>query len=125
MPGADEDAARIAAFIRANLDRITAIHVTLDTHQVGLSLNQIKTRLGRCSLLYILSITTPICIQRMHISHGVFWRGPYGAPPPPFTVITHADAQGGKWTPVNPEQRVREYALVCHEILNRGFVYLN
>lgn len=44
----------------------------------------------------------------MHISHGLFWRGPDGAPPPPFTVITHADARAGRWTPVNPEQRVRK-----------------
>ena len=35
VAGADADAARIGAFIHAELDRITAIYVTLDTHQVG------------------------------------------------------------------------------------------
>lgn len=34
VPGADADAARIAAYIHANRDRIASIHVTLDTHQV-------------------------------------------------------------------------------------------
>lgn len=43
----------------------------------------------------------------MHISHGLFWHGEDGTPPPPFTVITHADVQAGKWTPVDPSHKVR------------------
>ena len=35
VPGADEDARRIQAFVEANLDRITNIYVTLDSHQVS------------------------------------------------------------------------------------------
>jgi len=36
VPGADEDARRIQAFVEANLDRITNIYVTLDSHQVSM-----------------------------------------------------------------------------------------
>jgi hypothetical protein len=46
--------------------------------------------------------------QRMHISHGLFWRGRDGEPPPPFTVITHADVQAGTWTPVDAAHKVSE-----------------
>jgi len=42
----------------------------------------------------------------MHISHGLFWRDADGQPPPPFTVITHAEARAGKWAPVDPAHRV-------------------
>eukprot|EP00624_Nannochloropsis_granulata_P007106 evm.model.NODE_6356_length_3053_cov_66.730759.1 len=33
VPGADKDAQRIQAFVEENLDRITNIYVTLDSHQ--------------------------------------------------------------------------------------------
>lgn len=101
VAGADADAARIGAFIRANLGRITAIYVTLDTHQVGVDPWIHATR-PISELIFGI-----IIIQRLHISHGAFWRGPDGAPPPPFTRVALADVQTEKWTPVDPEKKVR------------------
>lgn len=64
MPGADEDAARIAAFIRANVDRITSIYVTLDTHQVTWGLGESTPRLHR--LLHYKTYATKVSHPLMH-----------------------------------------------------------
>jgi nicotinamidase-related amidase len=69
--GAVEDCGRIAAFLYRNLDRITQVVATLDTHTAA------------------------------QIFHPLFWVGPDGAHPPPHTVITLADIEGGRWR-VNP-----------------------
>jgi nicotinamidase-related amidase len=65
--GAVEDSARVAAFLYRNLDRITQVVVTLDTHTAA------------------------------QIFHPLFWVGPDGAHPAPHTVITVADVEGGRW----------------------------
>lgn len=65
--GAVLDCARIASFLYRNLDRITQVVVTLDTHTAA------------------------------QIFHPLFWVGPEGAHPPPHTVITHADVESGRW----------------------------
>lgn len=65
--GALEDCARIASFLYRNLDRITQVVVTLDTHTAA------------------------------QIFHPLFWVGPGGAHPAPHTVITLADVEGGRW----------------------------
>jgi nicotinamidase-related amidase len=65
--GAVEDCARIAAFLYRNLDRVTQVVVTLDTHTAA------------------------------QIFHPLFWVGPDGAHPAPHTVITLADVEGGRW----------------------------
>ena len=65
--GAIEDCERIAAFLYRNLDRITQVVVTLDTHTAA------------------------------QIFHPLFWVGPDGAHPAPHTVITLADVEGGRW----------------------------
>ena len=57
VPGAHEDSARIADFIRSNTDAIDGIYVSLDSH------------------------------HRLHIAHGVFWKNTEGEHPPPFTLI--------------------------------------
>jgi nicotinamidase-related amidase len=65
--GAVEDCARIAAFLYRNLDRITQVVVTLDTHTAA------------------------------QIFHPLFWVGPDGAHPAPHTVITLNDVESGRW----------------------------
>ena len=65
--GAIEDCERIAAFLYRNLDRITQVVATLDTHTAA------------------------------QIFHPLFWVGPDGAHPAPHTVITLADVEGGRW----------------------------
>jgi len=65
--GAIEDCARIAAFLYRNLDRVTEVVVTLDTHTAA------------------------------QIFHPLFWVGPDGTHPAPHTVITLVDVEGGRW----------------------------
>lgn len=77
VPGANADAARLAGLLNRVGDHITAIHVTLDTH------------------------------QWVDISHPIFWRDSTGKPPPPFTTITVADVENNVWQPFKPEQRTR------------------
>ena len=67
IPTADQDAERIATFIRKHTDEIDRIVVTLDSH------------------------------QRVHIAHGIFWVGESGERPPPLTLISRADVARGKW----------------------------
>jgi len=65
--GAVEDCGRITSFLYRNLDRITQVVTTLDTHTAA------------------------------QIFHPLFWAGPDGAHPAPHTVITLADVEGGRW----------------------------
>jgi nicotinamidase-related amidase len=65
--GAIEDCARISAFVYRNLDRISQVIVTLDTHTAA------------------------------QIFHPVFWVDAAGAHPAPHTVITPADVESGRW----------------------------
>lgn len=82
VPGAGADAERLARLLDRLGDRIAAIHVTLDTHQL------------------------------VDISHPIFWRDAKGQPPPPFTQITVADVEKGVWRPFKPEHRPRALAYV-------------
>jgi nicotinamidase-related amidase len=65
--GAIEDCARIAAFLYRNLDRISQVIVTLDTHTAA------------------------------QIFHPMFWVDAAGAHPFPHTVITLGDVESGRW----------------------------
>ena len=65
--GAVEDCERIAAFLYRNLDRITQVVATLDTHTAA------------------------------QIFHPLFWVDATGAHPAPHTVITLADVESGRW----------------------------
>ena len=65
--GAVEDSERIASFLYRNLDRITQVVVTLDTHTAA------------------------------QIFHPLFWVDASGAHPAPHTVITLADVESGRW----------------------------
>lgn len=71
VPGANEDSARIAEFIKTNVDKIDEIYVSLDSH------------------------------HRIHIAHGVFWKNSQGSHPPPFTLIKSSDVEQGTWIPVD------------------------
>jgi nicotinamidase-related amidase len=65
--GAVSDCERIAAFLYRNLDRVTQVVVTLDTHTAA------------------------------QIFHPLFWEGKDGAHPAPHTVITLGDVESGRW----------------------------
>ena len=82
VPGAGADAERLAGLLDRLGDRIAAIHVTLDTHQL------------------------------VDISHPIFWRDANGQPPPPFTQITVADVEQNVWQPFKPEHQLRALAYV-------------
>ncbi|HXK08500.1 MAG TPA: isochorismatase [Vicinamibacteria bacterium] len=65
--GATDDCGRIAAFLYRNLDWITEVVVTLDTHTAA------------------------------QIFHPLFWLDAEGGHPAPHTVITVADVESGRW----------------------------
>jgi nicotinamidase/pyrazinamidase len=69
VSGADADIRRISDFINRNQNDIDHICVTLDSHPVN------------------------------DISHPSFWQDKEGNFPPPFTQITLAEVNVGKWTP--------------------------
>jgi nicotinamidase-related amidase len=65
--GALEDTARVASFLYRNLDAVTEVVVTLDTHTAA------------------------------QIFHPLFWLDAKGHHPPPHTVITVDDVESGRW----------------------------
>jgi nicotinamidase-related amidase len=69
VPGAVEDMQRLRQFILTNQAELDHICVTLDSHPVN------------------------------DISHPAFWQDGAGLPPAPFTQITLAEVQAGRWTP--------------------------
>jgi nicotinamidase-related amidase len=81
VPGAVEDTARAIAFLYRNLDAITELTFSLDTHHV------------------------------FQIFHPSWWVDADGNPPPPFTVITTDDVRASVWRAAAPEnqERAREY----------------
>jgi nicotinamidase/pyrazinamidase len=72
VPGADKDMERLAAFIRNNLNRISEIHCTVDSH------------------------------QNLHIAHPMFWLNSKQENPKPFTPILDTDVRNGTWRPFHP-----------------------
>lgn len=77
VSGASADAERLAQLLNRLGDRIAAIHVTLDTHQL------------------------------VDIAHPIFWRNGVGCPPAPFTQITVADVESGVRQPFRPSHQQR------------------
>jgi len=69
VPGAHADMIRLAALVDRLGRRIEAIQVTLDSHH-----------------LY-------------HVANPLWWTDADGSPPPPFTVISVADVDAGRWRP--------------------------
>mgnify|MGYP006288103459 FL=1 len=69
VPGAVEDTARTAAWLYRNLDRITEVVMSLDTHELH------------------------------QIFHPAFWTDVEGQPPAPLTAITAEEVRSGRWRP--------------------------
>lgn len=67
VPGAEDDMRRAVEWIYKNLDRITTLHFSMDTHRV------------------------------YQIFHPAWWINDEGEHPEPFTQITHDDVRSGKW----------------------------
>jgi len=72
VPGAADDAVRIAAMIGRASGRLDELIVTLDCHHV------------------------------LDVAHPLMWIDARGNPPPPFTTITLEDLEKGAWSPVRP-----------------------
>ena len=70
IPSANDDAERIAAFIKKHSSKIDRIVATMDSH------------------------------HKLHIAHPQVWEDPVtGEQPAPFTQIRHDDIKNGKWKP--------------------------
>jgi len=69
IPSASEDAERIAKLIATHGSKIDRIVATLDSH------------------------------HKLHIAHSCFWFDGLGQHPAPFTIISTADLEAGKWKP--------------------------
>lgn len=72
VQGAEKDIDRLATFIRRIKNKLSDIHITLDSH------------------------------RKVDISHPIWWKDSAGNPPPPFTVISVADVESGRWTTRQP-----------------------
>jgi len=79
VPGAKRDVLRITKFIYDNMDKISNIAVSLDTHLPH------------------------------QIFHPCWWIDENGNHPAPYTVITLADLDAGRWRAVINPQASREY----------------
>ena len=79
VPGAVEDMQRTLVWLYRNLDKLTGLLFSLDTHRV------------------------------FQIFHPAWWRDRHGQPPAPFTPITYAEVRNGIWTPVAHRQECLEY----------------
>src|SRR6185295_7817801 len=79
VPGAVEDTSRTIEWLYKNLDRITQVAFSLDTHRV------------------------------FQIFHPAWWIDDQGNHPAPFTNISLADVREGKWKPVAHPAECLEY----------------
>lgn len=81
VPGADEDMKRLATFVNTHVDRLSKIHVTLDSHHA------------------------------IDVGHPCFWVNSAGDNPAPFTLISADDVKNGTWTPKLPslKQKMVDY----------------
>ncbi|MCI9370265.1 MAG: hypothetical protein HFH65_08105 [Lachnospiraceae bacterium] len=79
VPGAKQDVLRVTKFIYNNMDKISNIAVSLDTHLPH------------------------------QIFHPCWWIDENGNHPAPYTIITLADLDAGRWRTVINPQASREY----------------
>ncbi len=91
VTGADEDMKRLAALLERTEDAFDRVHVTLDSH------------------------------QWVHIAHPIFWEGPDGAAPVPFTRIPVDEVREGRWR--TRDAALRDYGLRYVEELAKGGRY--
>ncbi len=79
VPGAVEDTQRALRWLYGNLDRISALAFSMDTHRV------------------------------FQIFHPAYWVDREGRHPPPFTPIYHEEVRAGRWRPVANAALALEY----------------
>lgn len=79
VPGAVEDTTRTIEWLYRNVDKITQLHFSLDTHRV------------------------------FQIFHPAWWIDDAGKHPAPFTPISYEDVRIGKWKPVAHPAECLEY----------------
>jgi nicotinamidase-related amidase len=79
VPGAVEDMQRTLVWLYSNLDRLTGLLFSLDTHRV------------------------------FQIFHPAWWTNRQGQHPTPLTTITTAEVRNGTWTPRSHHAECREY----------------
>jgi len=79
VPGSHKDIENTTRFIYNNMEKITKIAVSLDTH------------------------------QPQQIFHPAWWVDDQGNHPAPFTIITAEDVENGKWRPTNKPKESLEY----------------
>ena len=82
VPGADEDMKKLSEMTRENLESISDINITLDSH------------------------------NRVHIAHPIWWINSAGKHPDPFTLISDEDVLNGTWRAHNPGFQDRSLAYV-------------
>ena len=82
VDGAEADMGRLARMVNRLGTRLDAIHVTLDTHHY------------------------------VHIAHPIFWKDADGVHPSPFTIISRADVEEGRWSATDPAHHARALAYV-------------
>ncbi len=79
VPGAVEDTQRVVRWLYRNLDRITGLHFSMDTHRI------------------------------FQIFHPAWWVGEGGEHPAPLTTIRSEDVRAGRWTPIAHPRECLEY----------------
>ncbi|MCK6551691.1 nicotinamidase [Myxococcota bacterium] len=79
VPGAIADTDRTIRWLLGNVDKITGLHFSLDTHRV------------------------------FQIFHPAWWVDEQGRHPAPLTVITSDDVRAGKWRPIAHPAECLEY----------------
>jgi nicotinamidase-related amidase len=79
VPGAVDDTRRAIDWLYRNMDRITGLHFSLDTHRV------------------------------FQIFHPAFWVDEKGNHPAPLTPIFHEEVRAGRWTPIAHPRECLEY----------------
>ena len=85
VPGAVEDMQRTLMWLYGNLDKVTDLYFSLDTHSI------------------------------FQIFHPAWWADRNGCHPEPFTTITYAEVDSGTWTPVAHREESLEYCRKLEE----------
>ena len=85
VPGAVDDTTRTLDWLYRNMERITGLHFSLDTHRV------------------------------FQIFHPAWWVDAAGKHPAPFTPIFHEEVRAGKWIPIAHPRECLEYTKKLEE----------
>ena len=77
VPGADQDMERLSTMLDRTKDKLSDIHITLDSHRY------------------------------VDVAHPIFWVDSEGKNPDPFTLISVDGVKNGVWKPKNPQFQSR------------------